>query len=319
MKPPDISIVMGVYNGIDSLQESLESLLTQTGPSLELIVVDDGSSDGSGRLLDRIAKQDDRLHVIHQQNMGLTRSLIAGCTRASADWIARQDADEISLPGRMEALWKLHQEHPDAVLLATSVQVVGPEQEPLYQALRPTDPDLARRQVRDLGIGPAAHGSVMFSRAAYRAVGGYRAEFYCGQDVDLWLRLSEHGGVAYTDQIFYRCSLRPGSITGAQWKTQRAFGRLSRQCRDARRAGRSETPLLARGQALSQRLRRRPARTFPRFQALSYYHIASLLEASDPAGAAGYYRKAIECRFWSWKAHAKLCRLQWRAWRGRTG
>lgn len=316
MKPiPDISIVMGAYNAIDTLQESLESLLAQTGPSLEVIVVDDGSIDGSGRLLDQVAKRDPRLKVVHQQNMGLTRSLITGCARASAAWIARQDADEVSLPGRLEALWKLHLDQPEAVLLATSVQIVGPRKEPLYQALRPTDPELARKQVRDLGIGPAAHGSVMFSKEAYQAVGGYRAEFYYGQDVDLWLRLSEFGGVAYTDQVLYECMLRPGSITGAQWKLQRAFGRLSRQCRDARRSGRSETPLLAKGQALGNRLRRRPQAAVPRHQALSYYHIGSLLEATDPAGAAAYYRKALECDMGFWKAYAKLWRQKWRTWR----
>jgi len=313
-----ISIVMGVHNNADTLPAALDSILSQEGVDFEFIVIDDGSTDGSGRILDKAAQNDSRLKVLHQQNTGLTRALIMGCRRAAAPWIARQDADEVSLPGRLAALWALHRKHPEAVLLATSVQVVGPEKEPLYQALRPSDPDLARQQVRDLGIGPAAHGSVMFSREAYRAVGGYRSEFYYGQDVDLWLRLSEAGGVAYDDAVLYECSLRPGSITGAQWKMQRAFGRLGRQCRDARRAGGSESPLLAKGQAMSRQIRRQPKQVIPRLQALSYYHIASLLEATNPVAAETYFRKALECDFWAWKAHVKIWRLKWRAWKGRA-
>jgi len=314
---PKISIVMGVHNNADTLSAALDSILFQEGIDFEFIVIDDGSTDGSGRILDQAAQNDSRLKVLHQQNTGLTRALITGCRRAAAPWIARQDADEISLPGRLAALWALHQKHPEAVLLATSVRVVGPEQEFLYQALRPTDPDLARQQVRDLGVGPAAHGSVMFSREAYQAVGGYRSEFYYGQDVDLWLRLSEAGGVAYDDAVLYECRLRPGSITGAQWKMQRFFGRLGRQCRDARREGRSESPLLAKGQAMSRQIRRHPKRVVPRLQALSYYHIASLLEVRDPDAAEIYFKKALEYNGWAWKAHAKIWRLKWRAWRHR--
>src|SRR6056297_3621885 len=100
---PDVSVVMSVYNNADSLPAALESILSQEGVALEFIVIDDGSTDGSGTILDEAAARDPRLKVIHKQNEGLTKALIEGCAMASAPWIARQDADDLSLPGRLKA------------------------------------------------------------------------------------------------------------------------------------------------------------------------------------------------------------------------
>lgn len=306
---PDISVVMGVCNNADTLPAALDSILSQQGVALEFIVIDDGSTDGSGALLDQAAQSDSRLKVIHQQNTGLTRALIDGCAGASAPWIARQDADDVSRPGRLAALLELAQKHPDAVLLASSAQITGPKGEPLYISKCTLDPDLARRQIMELGVGPPAHGAVMFSKKACEAVGGYRAPFYYGQDADLWMRLAEKGGVAYTDEVLYDYTLGPGAITGAHRHHQNAFGRLGQQCRAARRSGRSEEPFLDRARALTDAIRRAPRNSSSRSQALFFYHIGCLLEQKDPAAAAGYFRQAIAANPFFLRARLKLWRL----------
>ena len=79
---PDISVVMSVYNGADRLRETMESVLSQEGVSLEFIVIDDGSTDGSDVTLADYARHDARIRILHQQNQGLTRALITGCEAA---------------------------------------------------------------------------------------------------------------------------------------------------------------------------------------------------------------------------------------------
>ena len=310
MSVPDISVVMGAYNNADTLPAALDGILSQKGVDLEFIVVDDGSTDGSAAILDEAAKKDSRLKVVHKKNEGLTRALIDGCAMAVAPWIARQDADDLSLPGRLAALLALAGRHPDAVMVASSAEYIGPRGEKLHQALCTTDPDLARRQVRDLGVGPPAHGAVMFSRAAYEAVGGYRPVFYYGQDADLWMRLAEHGGVAYTDGLFYEYRLGPGAITGAHRKDQQVFGHLGQRCRTARRNGRSESHVLAEAQALSNRIRQAPMASKPWHQSILHYHVGSLLEKTDPTAAAAYFRQALESDPWALKARLKLWLLK---------
>ena len=311
---PEISVVMGAYNNAATLRAALESILSQEGVELEFIVVDDGSMDGTAALLDEAARKDLRLKIVHKANEGLTRALIDGCARAVAPWIARQDADDVSLPGRLAALLELARRRPEAVLLASTSWCLGPQGERLRLASCTPDPELARRQVLDLGIGPPAHGSTMFSRAAYAAVGGYRDCFYYGQDSDLWMRLAERGGVAYLAEPFYAYRFGADSISGGRRSVQKAFGRLGRACRAARRAGRSEEPELARLRRLSDQVRRGRRPATRRGLAMGHYHVGCLLETSDPAAAADYFRAAVACDPLAWKARFKLWRIRRGGW-----
>ena len=310
---PMVSVVMGVFNNEDTLSAALDSVLSQEGVDLEFIVIDDGSTDGSAGILDRAALKDTRLKVIHKKNEGLTRALIDGCERAAAPWIARQDADDLSLPGRLAALLALAAQHPTAVLLATSAWCLGPRGERLRQAVCSADPALARRQLLDLdlNIGPPAHGSTMFLREAYRAAGGYRPCFYYGQDSDLWMRLAEQGGVVYAAELLYSYQFSAASISGGQRHVQKTFGRLGRQCRMARRSGRSEAPFLKQAQQLTDQLIHGGRKSSKRGLAMGHYHIGCLLEKSDPEAAAGYFRQAIACNPWALRSRLKLWRGQW--------
>jgi glycosyltransferase involved in cell wall biosynthesis len=91
---PDVSVVMSVYNDATYLCGAVESILIQEGVSFEFIIIDDGSTDGSGQILDEYAAKDSRIRVVRQQNRGLTRALIAGCAMARGKYIARQDSDD---------------------------------------------------------------------------------------------------------------------------------------------------------------------------------------------------------------------------------
>ena len=102
-----VSVVMSVYNGAKYLRESVESVLSQEGVAFEFIIVNDGSTDDSGIILAEYAARDDRIRIIEQENTGLTRALIRGCDEAQGKYIARQDADDISMPNRLLQLQNL--------------------------------------------------------------------------------------------------------------------------------------------------------------------------------------------------------------------
>jgi glycosyltransferase involved in cell wall biosynthesis len=98
---PDVSVVMGVYNGAQYLREAIESILNQTFINFEFIIIDDGSSDEFSTIVWEYIKRDSRIVLITQDNIGLTKSLIRGIDNARGVFVARQDADDISLPGRL--------------------------------------------------------------------------------------------------------------------------------------------------------------------------------------------------------------------------
>ena len=129
---PEVSVVMSVYNGASHLAATLDSILSQEGVELEFIVVNDGSSDKSGQILNDYAQRDSRLRIIHQENTGLTRALIRGCDAARGEFIARQDAGDISLPGRLKSQVAVLRDREDCVFVSCWTDVVGPKGEFLY-------------------------------------------------------------------------------------------------------------------------------------------------------------------------------------------
>jgi len=101
-KAPTVSVIMSVYNHKDYVGKAIESILHQTLRNLELIIINDGSIDGSLDVIRKYEKLDSRILVIDQNNQGLTRSLNTGVRKSSGQYIARQDADDISMPNRLE-------------------------------------------------------------------------------------------------------------------------------------------------------------------------------------------------------------------------
>src|ERR1051326_5647012 len=129
MSVPDISVVVGVYDAERYLRQSLSSVLEQRGVSLELIAVYDGSTDASPAILEEFARQDNRVHVIRQENQGLTKALQRGCAAARGTFIARQDADDLSSAGRLKAQAESFRNDPQLVLVWSRSRIIGPDGE----------------------------------------------------------------------------------------------------------------------------------------------------------------------------------------------
>jgi glycosyltransferase involved in cell wall biosynthesis len=98
---PLVSVVMSVFNGQAFLSEAVESILQQTLRDFEFVVIDDGSTDGTGDILSTFVERDKRMRVFRQENQGRPKSLNDGIALASGKYIARMDADDIALPDRL--------------------------------------------------------------------------------------------------------------------------------------------------------------------------------------------------------------------------
>jgi glycosyltransferase involved in cell wall biosynthesis len=282
---PDVSVVMSVYNGAANLAATLDSVLGQEGCALELVVVDDGSTDGSGRILDSYAAADPRVKVIHQENAGLTRALIRGCAEATGQYIARQDADDISLPGRLKEQCEFLRAHPEAVLVASTIRFVAPAGEWMFDVM-PEDPitielDIARLRIPSLV-------ATCFRRDAYLRAGGFRPTFSVAQDTDLWLRLVELGPCRGLAQAHYQATMTAGGITSHRRAEQVRLASLAIDCARARRLGQDDSALLA---AYVPPPRRGGAATATR--AGFHYYVASCLRQHDRQAARRYLRLVL--------------------------
>lgn len=299
-----ISVVMGVYNAEATLRETLDSIFAQQDADFEVIVVDDGSTDGSRAILE----SDDRIRLIRQPNRGLTRALIAGCEAARGALIARHDAGDLCSPRRLATQQRMFDD-PEVTFVSCATQYVGPEREPLWTA-PPTGSALTPAHILDpsrpggLTDGPTHHGSVMFRREAYQAVGGYRPEFYYGQDFDLWFRLAEIGRFQTSSEVLYTARITPDSISGTARQQQARLAKLSFAAMEARQRGESDDEFLA-AAALVRPVRARAGR---RHRASGLYFIGEALRRNRDPRARRYLRRAVAA--WPLSARAWIRLLQ---------
>jgi len=192
---PPLAVIIPVYNAQRYLAEALRSVLSQTFTDFELIVVDDGSKDQSLRVIKQVAGSDPRLKLISRPNTGIVGALTDGIDTTRSPLLARMDADDISLPQRFEKQVAFLRDHPDHVLVGSQVLLIDPDASPIGPWAMQTSHEeidgahLDRRW-------PVVHPSVMMRRSAVLAVGGYRKRYDTLEDLDLFLRLAEHGKLA---------------------------------------------------------------------------------------------------------------------------
>jgi len=296
-KHPEVSVVMSVYNGALCLAKTLDSILSQEGVELEFIVVNDGSTDKSGQILTEYAQRDSRLHIIHQENTGLTRALIRGCDAVRGEFIARQDAGDISLPGRLESQVALLREQQDCAFVSCWTDVVGPNAEFLYTSRGTgfaSSPVSILSPQAKWGVldGPTHHSSVMFRAKQYARCGGYRPEFYFGQDWDLWYRLSSLGSFCMLQKRLCICSITPGSISVSRKVQQMRFAGLSRKAFLARQAGQSDQSVLEEARQFLSSIKKRPNPR--RDKAAANYFLGKCLLDNRNKAAFGYLLAAVK-------------------------
>ena len=170
----------------------MASILAQSFTDLEVVCVNDGSSDETPRILDWFAEQDSRVRVLHQANSGIVGALNTACEAARAPLLARMDADDCALPNRIETQFQWMNDHPQCVVCGAGILEVDSDGDPLCVSRLPEQHDLIVDNLLHRRTGHF-HPSTMIRAEALRQVGGYRSEYEWVEDHDLWLRLSQIG------------------------------------------------------------------------------------------------------------------------------
>jgi glycosyltransferase involved in cell wall biosynthesis len=210
MNYPIISVVMSVYNGNIFIKRSVESILNQTYHDFEFIIIDDGSSDGSGRLLEEYAKLHSSIRLVKHSNIGLTNSLIIGCDLARGKYIARQDVDDYSQPERLQLQYEKLENNDELALIGTWYEVIEDNTETVMH--EPFDNDWKIRNSMFFK-NPFCHSSVMFRKEAYSEVSGYNKNFRTCQDLDLWFRMAVIGKLGIVEQCLVERTIHKDSIS----------------------------------------------------------------------------------------------------------
>jgi glycosyltransferase involved in cell wall biosynthesis len=183
---PSVSVLLCVHNGAPRVADAVASVLAQTLRDLELIVVDDGSTDATPTQLARVA--DPRVRIVSQARTGLTRALNRALGLARAPLVARLDADDTARPDRLERQRAFLERTPEVGLLGTAAHELD-VQGRLVRVVQPPLDDAALRRAL-IRANPFVHSSVMLRRDLLDKVGGYDETYPVAQDYDLWMRLS---------------------------------------------------------------------------------------------------------------------------------
>jgi len=183
---PLVSVVMPVYNSEMFLREAVNSILTQSYRQLELIVVNDGSTDVSAAILSSI--EDKRIRVLeHERNQGITQSLNDAIAVSTGEYICRMDADDVAVPHRIERQVAFLEEHPDIALVGTGTVLIDKDGTRIGQESYPESAYEIRREI--FVHNPFAHSAVMIRKSVLDRCGFYDARFLHNEDYDLWLRI----------------------------------------------------------------------------------------------------------------------------------
>ena len=251
---PRVSVVMSVYNGAGFLHDAVGSILGQTCGDFEFIIVDDGSTDYSALVLD--SYRDCRIkRLSNSRNLGIAASLNRGLAVASADYIARQDADDASLPHRLERQVSYLDQHSTVGLLGTGAYLVDSCGDTIDTwKPRPDNPTL--QQIL-LTTNCFTHGSVMMRRAALQDAGGfYNDSLSLAQDYDLWLRVAESWDVANVPDLLYKYRHHDRMVSVISRAEQDRYAAQVRQPAVARRLGYGRAKLGYKRECLPARMRR---------------------------------------------------------------
>lgn len=216
-----LSVLLCAHNAEKFIQKAIDSILTQTYSDFEFVIVLDAPTDRTAEIVE--AYSDPRLKLVYNSvNCGLTRSLNIGLSHCSGDWIARQDADDISLPYRLEKQMAYLSKNPECALLGSSTFLIGENEKNLGVHSVPTVKEDIQWQM--LFDNAFVHTSVVFKASVVRELGGYNEFFKRTQDFDLWVRLVAKYQASNLLEPLVKYRHHPESISSKQSENSNYYG-----------------------------------------------------------------------------------------------
>ncbi len=229
-----MGVIMAVRDGAPFAGEAVESVLAQEFTDWELVVVDDGSTDGTGEILARYG--DPRIRVIRTPGIGRPGARNLALEVLETPWVAVLDGDDRMRPDRLGKQAAYLEAHPGVSVLATPVTLVDREGREVGRLDPPSTHEEILRRLEVENCFP--HPSCALKTRALKDLGGYREAFPYAQDYDLWLRMAEEGArfaVLGEPLTFYR--VHESSASEGRREIQAAYAALARACRRARLGG----------------------------------------------------------------------------------
>lgn len=204
MNHPLVSVIMPVHNGERYLSEAIESILNQTYKNIEFIILNDGSTDATASILSHYeAKERINVHQF-EKNRGIIEVLNEGISLAKGKYIARMDADDISLSTRFEKQVEFLENHPNHALVGCKIELVFGGRKPsgIYPQLYSSSEKL---RISSLFYCPFSHPTIMMRTSIAQEL-GYRSSYIKTEDYELWNRLLQHHLAANLEErlLFYR-------------------------------------------------------------------------------------------------------------------
>jgi glycosyltransferase involved in cell wall biosynthesis len=208
---PKVTVLMAVYNGERYLREAMESILCQTFQDFQFLIINDGSTDNTRDLI--LSYDNTRIMLVdNKHNVGQTRSLNRGLELAAGELIARQDADDVSEPERLDKQVAFLNRHPEVALLGTWYKEIDVQGTVIGDRKLPCDTTDIRWSL--LFFCPFVHGSVMFRKSVVsEQIGFYNEAFAYAQDHELWYRIARRLPVANLPEPLVRYRITPWSMT----------------------------------------------------------------------------------------------------------
>lgn len=210
---PLISVIMPVHNAQKYLETSIKSVLTQSYKNFQFIIVNDGSSDKSEKLIKRFQKKDKRIIVLHnKKNIGVTKSLNKALRQAKGKYVIRMDADDWSHPIRFKSQVKLMEMNPSVVVSGSYIWVCDEELKETYiRKYHRHDKHIRSRMFR---YSPFAHPATIW-RTNILKKEKYNEKIRIGQDYELYFRVGKHGDFMNIERPLLKLRMHSKSISSS--------------------------------------------------------------------------------------------------------
>ncbi len=206
---PKVSVVMSIHNEEKYIKKAVDSILNQTYEDYEFIIINDGSTDRTQNILESYT--DNRLRIVKQENLGLTRSLNRGIKLAGGEYIARMDGNDISLPERFEKQVEIFNINKKVGLVGSFVEHIDENGNYIKLYSYPTKNEEIKKVL--WSDCPLCHSSAMFRKECIEKVGYYREKIGPAEDYDMWFRISEHFDVENIADPLHKVRIKSEGIS----------------------------------------------------------------------------------------------------------
>ncbi len=210
-KDPKVSVVIPVYNAEKYIGEAIEGILNQTFKDFELILVNDCSTDNTLEIMQKYAKQDERIKILtNEKNLKVCKTANRGIKEARGEYIVKQDADDWSYPDRIEKQVKYMDSHPQVVLSSGNMQMCDKDMNIKNRTHFPTIDESIKKVL--LQYNPMVHSAMIYRKDTFIEVGGYE-NITNSEDYLLTMKMASKGQLGNLEDILIKYRVLNTSLT----------------------------------------------------------------------------------------------------------